>query len=64
MVREVRNDEYQQLMELYLHLHETEIPPEELTRPLWERLVSDPDYHLIAAEESLCPRAPALLSPT
>lgn len=51
MVREVRNDEYQQLMELYLHLHETEIPPEELTRPLWERLVSDHDYHLIAAEE-------------
>lgn len=51
MVREVRIDEYQQLMELYLHLHETEIPPQELTLELWERLVNDPDYHLIAAEE-------------
>ena len=51
MVREVRIDEYEQLMELYLHLHETEIPPAELTRDLWERLVHDPDYHLIAAEE-------------
>ena len=51
MVREVRADEYQQLMELYLHLHETEIPPQELTCDLWERLVNDPDYHLIAAEE-------------
>lgn len=51
MIREVRIDEYQQLMELYLHLHETEIPPAELTKDLWERLVNDPDYHLIAAEE-------------
>ncbi len=51
MVREVRADEYRQLMELYLHLHETDIPPAELTRELWERLVNDPDYHLIAAEE-------------
>lgn len=50
MIREVRMDEYEQLMELYLHLHETSVPPAELTRPLWERLVNDPDYHLIAAE--------------
>ena len=28
-------DEYEQLMELYLHLHETSVPPAELTRPLW-----------------------------
>ncbi len=51
MIREVWIDEYQQLMELYLHLHETEIPPAELTKDLWERLVNDPDYHLIVAEE-------------
>ena len=51
MIREVRIDEYQQLMELYLHLHETEIPPAELTKDLWERLVNNPDYHLIVAEE-------------
>ena len=51
MIREVRIDEYRQLMELYLHLHETEIPPAELTKDLWERLVNDPDYHLIVAEE-------------
>ncbi len=51
MIREVRIDEYRQLMELYLHLHETEIPPEELSEELWERLVNDPDYRLIVAEE-------------
>ena len=51
LIREVRIDEYRQLMELYLHLHETEIPPAELTKDLWERLVNDPNYHLIAAEE-------------
>lgn len=51
MIREVWIDEYQQLMELYLHLHETEIPPAELTKDLWERLVNDPDYHIIVAEE-------------
>ncbi len=51
MIREVRTGEYRQLMELYLHLHETELPPAELVKDLWERLVNDPDYHLIAAEE-------------
>ena len=30
MIREVRMDEYEQLMELYLHLHETSVPPAEL----------------------------------
>ena len=63
MIREVRMDEYEQLMELYLHLHETSVPPAELTRPLWERLVNDPDYHLIAAEEDGKP-LPALSSRT
>ena len=43
MIREVRPDEYKQLMELYLHLHETEIPPAAQTRELWDRLVNDPD---------------------
>ncbi len=51
MIREVRPDEYEQLMELYLHLHETEIPTAAQTHELWERLVNDPDYHLIVAEE-------------
>ncbi len=51
MISEVRTGEYRQLMELYLHLHETELPPAELVKDLWERLVNDPDYHLIAAEE-------------
>jgi len=27
------------------------VPAAELTRPLWERLVNDPDYHLIVAED-------------
>lgn len=51
MIREINNSDYQQLMELYLHLHETEVPPYELTKDLWEKIVSDENYHIIVVEE-------------
>ena len=52
MIREVNEDEYEQLMSLYCHLHETSIPEYfGQTKELWQRLVNDPDYHLIVAEE-------------
>lgn len=52
MIREVNEYEYEQLMSLYCQLHETSVPEYKGdTRELWQRLVNDPDYHLIAAEE-------------
>ena len=52
MIREVNEDEYEQLMSLYCQLHETSVPEYKGdTRKLWQRLVNNPDYHLIAAEE-------------
>ena len=51
MIREVNEDEYEQLMSLYCQLHETSVPEYKGdTRELWQRLVNNPDYHLIAAE--------------
>lgn len=52
MIREVNEDEYEQLMSLYCQLHETSVPEYKgNTRELWQRLVNNPDYHLIASEE-------------
>lgn len=51
MIREINNNDYQQLMELYLHLHETEVPPFEIAKDLWEKIVSDENYHIIVVEE-------------
>lgn len=51
MIREITTGDYEQLMELYLHLHETEVPPFENARGVWESVLSDPNYHIIVAEE-------------
>ena len=52
MIREVREDDYRQLMELYCQLHEKSVPEyKDDTEAPWSRLVNDPDYHLIVAEE-------------
>ena len=52
MIREVREDEYEQLMCLYCQLHETSVPDYSgTTKELWQRLVGNPDYHFIVAEE-------------
>ena len=52
MIREVHEDDYRQLMELYCQLHETSVPDfKDDTKALWSRLVNDKDYHLIVAEE-------------
>lgn len=52
MLREITENDYEALMELYLHLHETEIPPFELAKDVWEKIVSDENYHIIVAEEN------------
>lgn len=52
MIREAREDDYRQLMELYCQLHEKSVPDfKDDTKALWSILVNDKDYHLIVAEE-------------
>ena len=51
MIREINCNDYRQLMELYLHLHETEVPPFANAKDIWEKILSDDNYHIIVAEE-------------
>lgn len=52
MIREINNNDYRQLMELYLHLHETDIPEFETAAETWEKILADKNYHIIVAEEN------------
>lgn len=52
MVREIRKDELNQLLELYLHLHEKKTP--EITEHLkltWETICNDKNHHIIVYEK-------------
>lgn len=51
MIREITANDYEGLMELYLHLHETSVPPFELAKDVWDKIVSDENYHIIVIEE-------------
>ncbi len=51
MIREINSNDYRQLMELYLHLHETDIPDYETAAGTWEKILADGNYHIIVAEE-------------
>ncbi len=51
MIREIQSGDYMQLMELYTHLHEKDVPPFEQARDVWEHIMSNDDYHIIVAEE-------------
>lgn len=51
MIREITESDYQQLMELYMHLHETSIPSFETAEEVWAHILSDRNYHIIVAEE-------------
>ncbi|MGN0650058.1 MAG: GNAT family N-acetyltransferase [Oscillospiraceae bacterium] len=51
MIREITENDYQQLMVLYTHLHETTVPKlAGRAADYWKRINSDPDYHIIVAE--------------
>lgn len=53
MIREVYEDEYEQLMSLYCQLHETSVPEYKgKTKELWQTLVNDPDYHFIVQKRT------------
>ena len=48
MVREVTERDLQSLLELYLHLHETEIPEmSEHLQETWEQIIQDRNHHII-----------------
>lgn len=51
MVREVRKDELDALLELYLNLHEEGIPEyDEHLAMTWEQIMKDPNHHIIVNE--------------
>lgn len=51
MIREVRRGDLQEMLELYLHLHETSVPEcsEHLTST-WDQILRDENHHLIVNE--------------
>lgn len=51
VIREINSGDYNGLMALYLHLHETEIPPFDTAKDVWEKILADENYHIIVAVE-------------
>lgn len=48
MVREAQEHELQELLELYLHLHEVSVPEmSERLEKAWRKIIRDEDHHLI-----------------
>ena len=51
MVREVKHNDLQAVLELYLDLHETSVPEDSThLQATWDKIVEDPNYHLIVNE--------------
>ena len=51
MIREIKENELSELLELYLHLHEKSVP--EMTEHLkntWNTIMQDKNYHIIVKE--------------
>lgn len=52
MIREIRKEDFDGLMELYTQLHDNPIPEKnEKIINLWNKILSDPDHHIIVAEK-------------
>lgn len=51
MIREARKEDLNALLELYLFLHEEDIPEHDQNlADTWEQIISDPNHHLIVNE--------------
>lgn len=51
MIREARDNDLKQILELYLYLHETAVPEEtEHLHTVWEKILNDENHHLIVCE--------------
>ena len=52
-VREIRANELNALLDLYLHLHETEIPENtEYLESTWQTITEDRNHHIFVVEEN------------
>ena len=51
-IREANREDLQQILELYLYLHEDSIPEDsEHLRSIWQQIMEDKNHHLIICEE-------------
>jgi len=51
MVREARNEDLNEILELYLHLHEDSIPASDIRlEAAWQEIMNDKNHHLIVNE--------------
>lgn len=52
MLREIKADDFDGLMQLYMQLHDNPFPAKtEEILTLWQRILDDRDHHIIVAEE-------------
>ena len=52
MIREAARGDLEGLLLLYTYLHEKSVPADKPERAaLWDKILRDPDYHIIVAEE-------------
>ena len=50
-VREAGEGDLPGLLELYLSLHESQVPEREAVLPAWQKIQADPDHHLLLLED-------------
>ncbi len=52
MIREIKNNELDELLKLYTHLHESDIPENtEHLKETWDTIFNDKNHHIIVCEE-------------
>lgn len=52
MIREIVNEDFNGLLELYMQLHDNPMPEKTSEiRELWNRILNDKEHHIIIAEE-------------
>lgn len=52
MIREIKDSDFDGLMELYMQLHDNPMPDKtHEIMDLWKRILDDKDHHIIVAEE-------------
>lgn len=53
IVREINATELNELLELYIHLHETDVPEDnEALKNTWATIIDDKNHHIIVVEEN------------
>ena len=51
IIREANRNDLYEILELYLYLHETDIPEDsENVKEVWNSIISDPNHHIIVCE--------------